>query len=184
MLVGAVLRIVGLGRQSFWTDELYAVWEGRQPLDVLFNPQLHIQHPPGYRLVLHTWMGISLDETWIRLVPLVAGILAHTRGMGAGTAARSDHLVAGDLAAILIATSPYLLHYSQDVTTYSWTTLWIALSFLLLVAAWRTDRWWLWAAWAISLAVALYSHYFALFPAIIEGVGVLRLAYVRPTNAE
>src|SRR5262245_10838203 len=57
VLLGAVLRIVGLDRQGFWTDELYVVWEGRQPLDVLFNPRVHVQHPPGYRLLLHTWMG-------------------------------------------------------------------------------------------------------------------------------
>jgi uncharacterized membrane protein len=176
VLVGVVLRVVGLDRQSFWTDELYVVWEGRQPLDVLLNPQLHIQHPPGYRFLLHTWMGISLDETWIRLVPLLAGILLIPVAWGLARLLWPDHPVAGDVAAILVATSPYLLHYSQDVTTYSWTTLWVAISFLLLVAAWRTDRWWLWAAWAVSLAASLYSHYFALFPAIVEGVGVLALA--------
>jgi hypothetical protein len=184
LLVGVALRVVGLDRQSFWTDELYVVWEGRQPLDVLFNPQLHIQHPPGYRFLLHTWMGISLDETWIRLVPLLAGILLIPVGWALARLLWPDHLVAGDVAAILIATSPYLLHYSQDVTTYSWTTLCVAISFLLLVAAWRTDRWWLWAAWALSLAISLYSHYFALFPAIIEGVGVLVLGMLGMRNAE
>jgi len=184
LLVGAVLRVVGLDRQSFWTDELYVVWEGRQPLDVLFNPQLHIQHPPGYRFLLHTWMGISLDETWIRLVPLLAGILLIPVGWALARLLWPDHLVAGDVAAILIATSPYLLRYSQDVTTYSWTTLWVAITFLLLVAAWRTDRWWLWAAWAVSLALSLYSHYFAFFPALIEGVGVLVLGMLGMRNAE
>jgi hypothetical protein len=46
VLGGAALRLVGLDRQSFWTDELYVVWEARQPLDVLFDPRIHIHHPP------------------------------------------------------------------------------------------------------------------------------------------
>jgi hypothetical protein len=173
VLVGAVLRVVGLDRQGFWTDELYVVWEGRQPLDVLFDPQLHIQHPPGYRLLLHAWMGISLDEVWIRAVPLLAGILLIPAGWVLARFLWPDRPTAADVTALLMATSPYLLHYSQDVTTYAWTSLWVTLSFLLLVAAWRSDRWWLWVGWAVSLAVSLYSHYFALFPLIIEGLGVL-----------
>lgn len=173
VLLGAVLRVVGLDRQGFWTDELYVVWEGRQPLDVLFDPQLHIQHPPGYRLLLHAWMGVSLDEVWIRTVPLLAGILLIPAAWGLARLLWPDRPIAADIAALLVATSPYLLHYSQDVTTYSWTTLWVTLSFLLLVAAWRFDRWWFWAGWAVSLAVSLYSHYFALFPLLVQGVGVV-----------
>jgi len=182
LVVGAALRLIGLDRQGFWTDELYVVWEGRQPLNVVFNPQLHIQHPPGYRLLLHAWMGISLDETWIRIVPLLAGILLIYVGWALARLLWPDHVVAGDVAAILIATSPYMLHYSQDVTTYSWTSLWVAISFLLLAAAWRTDRLWLWAGWAVSLAVSLYSHYFALFPLLVASLGVLLLGLLDRSN--
>src|SRR6476469_1108982 len=127
ILVGIILRLLGLNRQGFSTDELYVVWEGRQPLDVLLNPQIHIQHPPGYRLFLHAWMGISIDETWIRLVPLLAGVLLVPVGWALARVIWSERIVAGDIAALLIATSPYLLHYSQDVTTYSWTTLCVTL---------------------------------------------------------
>lgn len=174
-LVGVILRLVGLDRQGFWTDELYVVWEGRQPLDVLLNPQIHVQHPPGYRFLLHAWMGISIDETWIRLVPLMSGVLLVPAVWALARALWPQTLAAGDIAALLIATSPFLLHYSQDVTTYSWTTLWVTLSFLLLVHAWRKDKPWLWVAWAISLAVSLYSHYFAIFPLAAEGIGVLAI---------
>ncbi len=122
----------------------------------------------------HGWVS-AWTRRWIRIVPLLAGILLIPVGWALARLLWPDHLIAGDVAAILIATSPYMLHYSQDVTTYSWTSLWVALSFLLLVAAWRTDGLWLWAGWAISLAVSLYSHYFALFPLLVAGLGVLVL---------
>src|SRR5215216_1860596 len=75
LIMGAVLRLVGLDRQGFWTDELYIVWEARQSLATIFDPHLHIQHPAGYRLAQHIWMGLSVSEAWIRLLPALAGVL-------------------------------------------------------------------------------------------------------------
>jgi 4-amino-4-deoxy-L-arabinose transferase-like glycosyltransferase len=168
ILAGAALRLVGLGRNSFWTDELYVVWEGRQPLDVLFNPMLHVQHPPGYRLALHMWMGPGTAETWIRLLPALAGIALIPVVWALAKTLWPEHESAAGLAALFVATSPFLLHYSQDATNYSWTILWVALSALLLINAWHKDRGWLWAAWAVTLAVASYSYYYTIFPIMLE----------------
>ncbi|MDQ3705602.1 MAG: glycosyltransferase family 39 protein [Chloroflexota bacterium] len=170
---GAALRLFGLTRQGFWTDELYVVYEARQPLPVLFDPHLHIHHPPGYRFLLHLWLWPGLDELWIRLLPALAGVLLIPVVWLLARTLWPSHSWGANLSALLIATSPFLLHYSQDVTAYSWTGLWVATSMLLLVRAWRTDRVWLWAAWGASLAAAMYSHYFSLFPLMIEGAGVL-----------
>ena len=55
ILVGAGLRLVGLGRNSFWVDELYVIWEARQRLGVLFDPQIHVQHPPQASVSLYSF---------------------------------------------------------------------------------------------------------------------------------
>ena len=173
------MRLVGLTRQGFWTDELYVVWEARQPLDMVLNPQLHIHHPPGYRLALHAWMGLGgVGEFWLRLLPALAGVLLIVVAWALARALWPDHFWAAGGAAILVATSPFLVHYSQDVTTYSWTALWVSLSVLFLVRAWREDRAWLWAAWGVSMAVSLYSHYFSIFPVAVEVIAALALGVV------
>src|SRR5438067_8467894 len=130
LVVGALLRLIGLRRQSLWTDELYVVWEGRQPLDVIFNPLLHYQHPPGYRLALHIWMGASTGETWIRLFPALAGIALIPVVWAISQALWPRRPLAADFAPLLVATSPFLLHYSQDATNYSWTILWVSVGAL------------------------------------------------------
>jgi hypothetical protein len=182
LLVGAVLRLIGLDRQGLWTDELYVAWEGRQPFDLLFDPRLHLQHPPGYRLAMHAWMGLSLDETWLRLLPAISGWLLIAAGWRLARALWPRQPWAAHCAAILIATSPFLLHYSQDITAYSWTALWVSLSFLMLVLAWRYDRGWLWAAWSLTLAISLYSHYFSFFPVLVQ-VAALIIAAVAGRRA-
>jgi len=168
MVIGLALRLFGLTREGFWTDELYVIHEARQPLEMLFDPNLHIQHPPGYRLALHVWLGLGLDETWIRLLPALAGLLLIPATWGLARLLWPTQPWAASIAAIFVATSPFLLHYSQDITTYSWTALWITTSMIALVLAWRTDRGVLWAVWAITLAVSMYSHYFSLFPILVE----------------
>ncbi len=178
--LGGVLRLVGLTRQGFWTDELYVVWEARQPLDMIFDPALHIQHPPGYRLALHIWMGLGgTGEFWLRLLPALSGILLIAVVWALARELWPSRLWAAACASLFVATSPFLVHYSQDVTTYSWTALWVTLSVWLLLRAWREDRLWLWAAWGVSLSVSLYSHYFAVFPVSVEVSGIIVLGVLR-----
>jgi 4-amino-4-deoxy-L-arabinose transferase-like glycosyltransferase len=172
--LGLVLRLVGLARQGFWTDELYVVWEARQPLDVLFNPQLHIHHPPGYRLAMRAWMELGgLGEWWLRLLPALSGVALIVVAWALSRELWPARPWAAVGAALFVATSPFLVHYGQDVTAYSWVGLWVAVSVLLLLRAWREDRVWLWAAWGVSLAVCLYSHYFTFFPITVEVVAAL-----------
>lgn len=172
--LGLVLRLVGLARQGFWTDELYVVWEARQPLGVLFNPQLHIHHPPGYRLAMRAWMVLGgMGEWWLRLLPALSGVLLIVVSWALARELWPARLWAAVGAAFFVATSPFLAHYGQDVTAYSWAGLWVAVSILLLLRAWREDRAWLWVAWAASLAVCLYSHYFTIFPVVVEVVAAL-----------
>jgi 4-amino-4-deoxy-L-arabinose transferase-like glycosyltransferase len=170
--VGLLLRLVGLTRQSLWTDELYVIWEGRQPLPALLDPNIHFQHPPGYRFALHAWMGVDTSAGWIRSLPALAGVMLIPIVWLLARALWPEHHWTADIAAIFVATSPYLLHYSQDATTYSWTTFWVAISFLSLVHAWRSDQPWLWVAWTTTLTIAIYSHYLSVFPLAVEALFV------------
>ncbi|MGI8586546.1 MAG: glycosyltransferase family 39 protein [Chloroflexia bacterium] len=172
VLVGAVLRLIGLTRQGLWTDELYVVWEARQPLDLVLDPRIHVQHPPGYRLALHVWLGLGTAEGWVRLLPVVSGVLLIPVVWATARELWPERPYAAAASALAAATAPFLLHYSQDATAYSWAMLWTAASVLLLLRAWRTDRAAWWIAWAGSLLVAAYIHYFSFFPLGVEAVAV------------
>jgi 4-amino-4-deoxy-L-arabinose transferase-like glycosyltransferase len=174
LLAGGALRLVGLDRWSLWTDELYVVWEARQPLELLCDPRVHVHHPPGYRLLLHAWIGLGgTSEWWVRLLPALAGVALIAVLWALARELWPRHTWAAPTVVLFAATSPYLVHYSQDVTSYSWASLLVALSFLLLVKAWRGNTPWRWVGWGLSLAAALYSHYFAIFPLAVQGIGLL-----------
>ena len=76
-VLGAVLRFYGLEVQSLWNDEL-STWTGASRsswLEVVKSSDP--QHPPGYSLLLHFWIGYLGDsEAVMRLPSAIAGTLA------------------------------------------------------------------------------------------------------------
>src|SRR4051812_45912118 len=79
---GVVLRLVMLGRQSYWIDELYSVNESSGSLRQLMDAGSTEVHPPLYAVVLWAWMKIGgSSEAWTHLlstlIALVAVLVAH-----------------------------------------------------------------------------------------------------------
>ncbi|HWB69634.1 MAG TPA: glycosyltransferase family 39 protein, partial [Solirubrobacterales bacterium] len=80
---------------------------------------------------------------------------------------------AGVAAAALVAVNPMLLWYSQEARAYALFVLLTALSALFFVRALdgarRRDFTW----WGIASALALATHYFAIFPILAEAAWLL-----------
>ena len=62
--------MIGCALNTMWRTP------GQPDERVLFDPNLHLQHPPGYRLVLHLWLRLGQSELWLRLLPALAGVWA------------------------------------------------------------------------------------------------------------
>lgn len=132
-LVGAVLRLFALGRQSLWIDEVFT-WNSAdvgQPLRL--SHLLENVHGPLYSLLLHLWTGLAGDGEWalrfpsalfgIATVPALAW--AGGRWLGRETAVPAAWLAAG---------SPFLVWYSQEARNYSLLILCACLSAGALLA--------------------------------------------------
>jgi len=126
-LVAAVLRLVGLGSQSLWIDEVFTWMSaggtgpfGRQEL-------LENVHGPAFSVAVHTAMRWFGDREWVlRLPSALAGIamvpaLAWVAGRWIGPRAIVP-------AAWLAAGSPFLVWYAQEARNYSWLMLFATLS--------------------------------------------------------
>ena len=84
----------------------------------------------------------------------------------------------GCWAAALVAVNPLLFHYSQEARTYALFALLATLSFWAFLMARRTLGRRGLALWALASALALVSHYFALFLVVPEAIWLLLI--VRP----
>lgn len=164
--IGAVaiaLRVVDLGH-SFWGDEDVTIHLLREPLWQMLRHDIpgSERTPPLYYLIAWVWSrGFGYGELAERSLTALIGLATVAVAYPIGVELRSRR--AGLILAALIAVSPIAIWFSQDARAYGLAILLTSVGLLLFVRALRTessqDSW----RWALASALALTSHYFAVF---------------------
>jgi len=168
--VAALARLILIGDESYWFDEIWAVKQVRGPLvDVLASLAREDVHPPLYPITLWAWIRLVGEAEWAtRLLSAIAGTgaVAATWGLGRALFGRQTGLV----AAGLLALNAYAVFYSQESRCYS------LMLCLATLATWALVRWHqdptrrravIYGVSAIFLA---YVHVFGLFVLLAHGL--------------
>ena len=162
----AVLRFATLDLQSFWYDE--AVTVGLVGLDLtglLERIPDSESTPPLYYLAAWAWTGVFGDgEVGIRSLSALIGTLT-VPAFYVAARELTESKRAALVVAALAAFNPLLVWYSQEARAYALAVLLCGLSLACFGHLVRTrdgDGRWL-AGWALTSALALATHYFAVF---------------------
>jgi len=174
-LAAAVLRFATLGVQSYHHDEI--VTASRILRDGFWHAMDAVgfseSAPPLYYAVAWLWTQVTgTGEVGLRSVSAVAGVATVPVAYLLGAELSSRR--AGIVAAALVAVNPMLLWYSQEARAYSLFVLLTAISLLYFARALdrgsRRDS----IGWGVASALALGTHYFAVFPIAAEALWLLR----------
>jgi 4-amino-4-deoxy-L-arabinose transferase-like glycosyltransferase len=194
LVAAALLRCVALGAHSLWLDE-GATWSWATADTWSQTVLAEANHPPAWWVITRLWIGAFGDDPaslrWpAALVGVLTVLLAwrlaqrllqpdrQPRRGGFGPppgdvppSSRTALLFAG-----FIAVSPYLTEYAQEARMYALLVA-EALGLTLLYLGWLDDgrRRWL-VGYALLGALALHTHYFALWPLLAHPVHALLLA--------
>ena len=78
VVAALAVRILYLGSQSYWNDEIFSVNQARQDLSGVFAVGATEVHTPLYALLLHVWIawGSSTVTLWTHALSAVFGLLA------------------------------------------------------------------------------------------------------------
>jgi uncharacterized membrane protein len=173
--LGAVLRFATLGDQSYHHDEIVTA---SRVLRVGFGHAMDAvgfseSAPPLYYALAWLWTQVTGNGEWgLRFLSALAGVATIPVAYFTGRELRGAR--AGVIAAALVAFNPMLLWYSQEARAYALLGLFCALSLLYCVRALqegeRRDFVW----WGVFSALALATHYFAVFPLVAEVVLLAR----------
>jgi 4-amino-4-deoxy-L-arabinose transferase-like glycosyltransferase len=161
--LGAVLRFATVGVQSFWLDEQVTVdLVQLGPLDLLKTIPMSESNPALYYVAQAGWERVfGTSEFGIRSLGALVGTLTIPFAYGAAKELASRR--AGLIAAGLAATSPMLIWYAQEARNYAMFVFLAAAAFYFFARALRgSEHRWLWG-WALVSALALVTHYFAIF---------------------
>lgn len=160
---GVLLRLPSLGDPLFG-DELstYFIVEGhglREALAIVKGPQEAT--PPLYFAIAWLFSQLGDSPYLLRIPSLLAGVslIPLTWLLGVRTVGRGPGLV----AAALVASSPLMVFYSTEARAYAMAAFFALCSTLVLVSLSRRSSIPRWALYAVLIALAMYSHYTAVF---------------------
>ena len=176
IVIAALVRLATLSQQSFWTDEAATLLDVHRSFGALFPQLAHFEStPPLYFVIEWCWTHVLGYSAFLaRLPSALAGIATVAFVYKAGEQIASRR--AGVIAAGLAALNPLLVWYSQEARAYSLLAMFAALSFCLAARAVSSrkprDQW----LWALAAALALCTHYFAIFVVVPEAIWLLRRA--------
>jgi mannosyltransferase len=183
--LGAALRFATLGVQSYHHDEIVTA---SRVLRVGFGHAMDAvgfseSAPPLYYALAWIWTQLTGTGPWgLRSLSALAGVATIPVAFLVGRELRGNRT--GVLAAALVAVNPMLIWYSQEARAYALLAFFCALSLLYCVRALRVGE----GAegqegksgrrdlvlWGVFSALALATHYFAVFPLAAEVILLLR----------
>jgi 4-amino-4-deoxy-L-arabinose transferase-like glycosyltransferase len=172
--LGVAVRFASLGLQSYHHDEVITAM---RVIPGSFGDMLHSvkeseSNPPLYYVLAWGWAKVfGAGEIGLRSLSALFG--AATVPVGYLIGRRLANRQAGLVLAALIAVNPMLIWYSQEARSYALLVFFGAVALLFFARALDTGRGRDLAFWALASALALCSHYFAVFAVAIEAVWLL-----------
>ncbi|WP_372789931.1 glycosyltransferase family 39 protein [Paraconexibacter sp.] len=170
VVLAAALRFPTLGAQSYWADEAATVDVLRHGAgDLLGAVRDQESTPPLYYVLAWVWTQVLGDgEAALRSLSALAGVA--TVPVLAAVARRLAGVRAALIAALLVATNPLLVWFSQEARAYALLVLLAAVSVLLLQRALESPTAPRLVAWGVVAAFAFATHFFALFLVLGEAI--------------
>ena len=176
LLIGLAIRLYGVHSESFSMDEVYEIRLAKSTVgDILTRGD---GFPPLYHLLLHGIFQVTPSIDAARVFSIVIGLVVIIATWRIG---RLISVPVASVAALLVAFSPFCVHYSQEARAYSLFQAAAAMAVFSFLRALQTNRWRDWIAFSVLGAVTCYVHYHAV--ALIAATAVVFLLE-RPTKAQ
>ncbi len=150
LLLALILRLINLN-QSLWLDEGIQWWASTTfPLKHLVTEYIKGDfNPPLFHIIIHFWTKLfGTSEIALRLPSVIFGVLTVLYAYKIAKIKK----IKPNLVALLVATAPLLIYYSQEARMYSLAafTATAAIYYFL-----KKNK----LAFIISTMLMLYSHY-------------------------
>lgn len=157
LALAAIVRFVGLGTRSLWTDEGSTWTAASLEWNALLERCIHRDASPPLYYVLTSWaLRLGETEASLRLVSMLASLAM------VWLAYRLARLLArrgpATFAAAIVALSPFQVMYAQEARTYPLAGAFLLAGLLLFTRAFLLGRREAWIGYVIVSALGLYTQ--------------------------
>ncbi|MBI5566188.1 MAG: glycosyltransferase family 39 protein [Chloroflexi bacterium] len=152
-------RVIDLGRDSFWFDELWTLNATRDDVATIVGGQ-DLNNPPGYFLVAYgAVQAVGVSEYALRFPSALAGTLTIPLIYVAACILAGRRV--GVWAALLLAISPFHLRYSQEARGYALQVMCSMFSTTSLLLALVRQKRSFWLLFGLATALNAYTQFTA-----------------------
>jgi mannosyltransferase len=176
-------RLPGLAARPLWYDEAFAVLFSSKGLGAMLYGTLQVQsgvaadvHPLLYYSLLWIWGDIfGRAPAAVRSFSVLIGLGVVACGYLLAREIFGSRL--GLAAGLVLAFSPFQVHYAQEVRMYGLLGMILGSATLVFWKALQDDRWWQWASFGLLGGLAMYTH--VLASAYLIALGLTPLLWRR-----
>ena len=177
ILLGLILRLLALN-QSFWLDEAITDKVANFSLEEIFVFLKNDFNPPLYYIVVKTWAGFfGNSEISLRIPSVIFSLFSISLTYQLARIWLNDKAKS---VAVLLATSPLHIYYSQEARAYSLVCFLVLLTLSLFQKSLSRPKFWF--LFSISLAAMVFSHYQTILFLPVLPVFLLTVKDISPTN--
>ena len=132
--LGALLRFYAIGSKTVWLDEAFSIWVANQGIVEGWRWLIRIdQHPPLYYTLLSVWQWLFGDlQGSVRALSALCSTLVIPFVYLAAARITRD-AVAGLIAALIVAVSPFQVRFAQEARMYALLTVLAAMAIFFAV---------------------------------------------------
>ena len=168
--LSAALRLLQLGAQNFWFDEVETL---RYAYDLF--PVRDI-HPPTYYGLIHLVLLFGNSEFWVRMPSLLMGVASVAMVYYVGRLLFEPRITL--IATLLAAISPILVWHSQDARMYSQFLLACLITVFFYLQIIRQGKTIYWVGYLFGALFAAYTQLYAAF--LVIALSCHLLLFYRP----
>jgi 4-amino-4-deoxy-L-arabinose transferase-like glycosyltransferase len=178
LVLAAALRLLYLGRYSYWMDESESVFFARLHWPAFISTLVHDEaNMTFYYLLLRPWSLLGSSEVAVRSLSVIFSVatipllyLLAARMFGARVAL---------IAALLVAVNEYHVAYAQEARSYSLVLFLLTIASLSYIAGVERPRARSWITFTVASVLAVYSHFFAIFVLVAQWTSLI---FLRPRD--
>jgi len=166
ILVAIPIQLYHLNILSLWYDESFSIILAKNSVQNLFEIAKADVHPPLYYLLLHLWIKVSANITFIRFFSVLFSISSIIIAYLFSKEILNEKV--GLLTSFSLSISPLFVHHSQEIRMYS-LLLFFILTSTYFFWKFAKDKKILSAILYVFFSVCgFYTHYYILFIIIAQ----------------
>lgn len=158
-----IIRLIGILSRPIWYDEAFSILFSEKGLSAMLYGTLSQTatgsadiHPLGYYTMLWAWINIfGRSVLAARLLSIFISLLS--LGLVYKIAKILFNEKTAMTAALLFSVLPFQVHFAQEIRMYSLFSFWLLLATFSFLRG-RGGNWKWWIVFAVSSALAQYTH--------------------------